>query len=114
MASVLTSGSSVGCNHKGSISLASQAKLKVKGNAVLLEEHVNGKDISRCPIVKDDSKGTAPDTVVKALTAGKASKLKVGGKPVLLGTLAGTTDGLPATPGMQLKVSAGQSKLTAR
>jgi len=114
MAEVLTSGSSVGCTHPGGkISLSSQAKLKVKGNAVLLEDDVKGKSISDCPIPKDESKGTAPDTKVLALTTGKASKLKVGGKPVLLSTLTGTTNGLPTAPGAQLKVSADQTKLTA-
>ncbi|XHS77624.1 hypothetical protein ACFJGW_18150 [Burkholderiaceae bacterium UC74_6] len=44
------------------------------------------------------------------ITGGKAGKLKVGGVPVLLGSLAATAAG---SPGGALSVTAGQSKLMA-
>jgi hypothetical protein len=53
--------------------------------------------------------GNVPCTTV-TITAGKATKLKVGGAPVLLGSLVATAAG---SPGGSLSVAPGQTKLVA-
>ena len=114
MPGVLTAGSSVKCLHQGTVQLsAGQQKLKVAGNAVLVMGDLMGKSISACPVPTAGPPPTKPCTTTTAMLAGTAAKLKVDGKPVLLETANGTTDGLAPAPGTWSVQSAAQTKLTA-
>ena len=110
MPAVLTTGSTVGCGHDpGRVTTSSSAKLTVKGEPVLLETSIVGKSVSGCSTAQSSS--TSPCKSVVSLASGRATKLTAGGRPVVLSTLAGATDGVPAGP---LKASGVQTKLTAK
>lgn len=118
MPAVLTVASMVTCQHGGKVQLTpSQTVLTVNGNPVLVQGDLDGKPISGCTVVPS----VAPAPVMKpcllttGMTSGAATKLRAGGKPALLETAAGMTDGV-TTPGPTnfFKVqTAGQIKLTA-
>jgi hypothetical protein len=113
MAYVLTVSSTVKCAHGGSVSLSSSAKLSVGGKKVVLMSGVQGAPISGCPTPDDtNTPSTKCRTVVTA--NGTSTKLKVGGQPVVLDSLSGTTDGTPPPTGASFSVSdAGHTKLKA-
>jgi hypothetical protein len=119
MAGVLTTASTVKCGHgSGKVQTSSSAKLSVEGNAILLKTGIVNKSVSGCgTVAKADSSGPTdkPCTSVAAVTGGEATKLKADGKPVMLDTLAGSTDGMVSktTPQTKLKATVGQSRLTA-
>ncbi len=121
MALVLTlkPGSIVTCGHwPGDVATAGVAKLRVNGVAVLLEASVVGKTVTGCGTVgaSDMSGPTAkPCTSVASIMLGKSTKLQVGGLPVLLDTLTGTTDGMvtKVTPQTLLAGKATHAKLTS-
>lgn len=116
MPNVLTTGTSVTCGHQGKVSTNGTAKLTVNGQNVLLRSGVEGQSVKNNPPADLDScttkktNTTSPCAAVLSVSTGEATKLKVGGKPVLLDTLMGTTNGNP--PGT-LSVQANQSKLRA-
>jgi hypothetical protein len=112
MAKVLTTASRVLCGpdtgtHGGRVSTASSARLRVNGNPVLLRSGV-GPAVPDCKTPSSSS--TKPCTSVLTVVGGEAGKLRVGGNPVMLDTIGGTTDGVP--PGT-VPASAEQDKLTA-
>jgi hypothetical protein len=110
MPKVLTKGSSLTCAHQGTIKLTpSQTKLKVDGQAVLVDGDLVGATVSGC--TTPTSQTSKPCSSVVSMMAGAALHLKVGGKGVLLDTAAGLTDGLP-TNSWSVQ-SAGQTKLDA-
>jgi hypothetical protein len=114
MAGVLTLASNVTCGHApGKVSTSSSTKLRVSGSAVLLEGGVSGKKVEACGIVLSNS--SSPCKQVGGVMAGRATKLKADGQPVMLDTLAGQTNGVLAsvTPQAVLAATAGQTKLTA-
>jgi hypothetical protein len=119
MSKPLTNAGDVKCGHQGKAVLSSTAKLKVSGQNVLLKTDVMGKTIAGCSIVlASDMSGVTdkPCLTVASVTAGEATKLKVGGFFVILDDqLAGTTDGMQAktTPLTALSGSAQQNKLKA-
>ncbi len=141
MPNVLTTGSTVTCGHlagnpTGKVQIDSSAKLKVKGDPVLLESSIDGKSISNCGIVPAlDGSGnpiamkctqvsvipqvpTLPPGTPPAITDGRSTKLKVGGKPVMLDTLKGRTNGMNGmskkqSPLSDMSGTAHQRKLTA-
>jgi len=124
MANVLTTASTVTCGHqvppkRGTVTKnPSPAKLAVAGNAVLLEASVVGATVADCgtPLASDAAGViTKPCTAVTDVNNGAALKLQAGGKPVLLDTLAGSTDGLLNRTEQQAKLggTAEQSKLQA-
>ncbi len=115
---VLTTSSNCTCGHSGSVATSSSTKLQVSGNAVLLQTGIAGQSVSGCatPPASDNSGPTATKCMtVASVTAGTSAKLQAGGQPVMLDTLAGTTDGMvgKVTPQTLLSATAGQSKLTA-
>lgn len=108
MAGVLTTASNVQCGHQGTVSTRGSAKLKVQGSPVLTGSGVVGSSIAGCTTAPSST--TKPCTSVLAVGVGRALKLRVGGQPVLLDTLVGSTNGVP--PGT-LPATAGQTKLEA-
>lgn len=118
MPGVLTTGSSVVCGHGGTVSTSGSAKLKVTGNPVLLKAGIAGKSVSGCgtpTVPPPPGPPSSPCHSVASVITGEATKLKVSGSPVMLETLAGTTDGVIGglTPQTLLSATAGQTKLTA-
>ena len=110
---VLTEASTVQCAHAGSVQLSSSAKLSVGGDKVLLMDGVQGASVSGCP-TPDDTNAPSTKCRTVATASGTATKLKVGGKPVVLESLSGTTDGTPPPTGATISVvNAGHSKLKA-
>ena len=112
---VLTTASTVQCGHGGTVRIASDAKLEVGGNPVLRQSSIEGKNITAC--VTPDSNTATKCRKVALIAGGAASKLRVGGQAVVLESLTGSTDGLPAVPpgpGQPLgPVQAIQTKLRA-
>jgi hypothetical protein len=119
MAGVLTTADTVKCGHQsGKVSTSSSAKLQVDGSAVLLKTSIANKSVSNCGTQpKSDSSGPTDTKCnsVSSVTKGEATKLKADGKPVMLDTLAGMTDGMVSktTPQTKLKAATDQTKLTA-
>ena len=112
MPAALTESSKLACGHTGTVQLrAGQSKLTVNGNKVLVMGDLTGADVSGCTVVTNPQAGTKQCLKVSSAAGGVATKLKVGGKGVLLETIAGTTDGTPV-PAWTVQ-SAGQSKLKA-
>ena len=111
MPNVLTEGSIVVCAHQGTITFtASQHKLKINGNAVLVESDALTGVVSGCMNVTNPTTGTVQcATVVSLLPGGSATKFTLSGTPVLLETATGLTNGVPPSP-WQVQ-SAGQTKL---
>ena len=103
MPNVLISTDTVKCLHApGAATNVPAAKLKVQGKPVLT-------DLG--PVVGcSNTVSPATPCLAVAINSGKASKLKVGGTPVLLGSLAATAAG---SPGGALSVVPVQIKLMA-
>jgi hypothetical protein len=138
MPGVLTTESQVLCGpaapsaHGGTVSLSSTAKLTVKGHPVLLESNIAGQAITGCATtLASDASGPVAQPCLKVskvpqlsppppvepppLTSGKAIKLTVNGKQVMLDTVQGFTNGMVSktTPLNKLTGKAVQTKLTA-
>jgi hypothetical protein len=108
VANVMTTGGTIACAHGGTATLTSNAKLKVNNVAVLLEDQVTSWTIA--PGCGQTSGSSIPCASFLSFT-GKAQKLKVGGKAVVLDTFSGTTNGKPDST--TNPANAGQSKLKA-
>lgn len=107
MPAVLVATDIAKCPHTpGAAAPVTAPKLTVGAAATPVLTGLNA--VVGCPIVPPPASNVACSTVT--ITSGKAGKLKVGGTPVLLSTLAATAAG---SPGGSLSVSAGQSKLIA-
>ena len=109
---VLTTDDTVTCGHTpaGTVELASTAKLRVKNSPVLTASSIGPTVGTGCTKVKQED---VPCALVTGVTEGKSTKLRAGGQPVILSTLAGGTNGaINAVPGA-LTVSPAQSKLVA-
>jgi hypothetical protein len=101
-------GALSGGQHGGTVSTSSSSKLTVAGAAVLTGDGVTGKTVAGCQTPTSNS--TQPCKTVAAVSGGLASKLTVGGLPVVLEDVVGSTDGVP--PGA-LAADAAHDKLTA-
>jgi hypothetical protein len=110
MPKVLTAQANMQCSHGGMITIpATQSLLTIGGNAVL----VKGDEGSATVSASCGNKGPNLKQCTKiALTNGAATKLQVGGKAVLLQSVAGTTDSTPVA-GTWNATDAGQTKLDA-
>jgi hypothetical protein len=112
MSNVLTTDSVIQCPHQGQLMFGSvNNKLRVEGKPVLLKSDISNALVSNCD---NPTSGTSSQQCLKVseVTQGEASKLKVGGVAVMLGTLTGDTNGFPPKPS-PLKVVHVQHKLTA-
>lgn len=119
MPKVLTAQSDVQCAHAGGIKpVASGTKLKVGGAPVLLQGDLDGAPIpppALCTTVPDPNTATVKCTATASAIGGVATKLKVGGRGVLLESVQGQTNGtVGGTPQTWRVVSAGQTKLEAK
>lgn len=119
MPTVLTMASIVTCGHPpGAVDTKSDTKLQVDGQPVLLEASIAGRPLKpgTCGTPVTGPLPSAKCLKVATVAATSlATKLHVGGKPVVVDTLQGTTDGTVAgTPQTLLAVtSANQSKLAS-
>jgi len=117
MAAVLTEKSTIKCAHQGTVKpIASQTKLKVAGNKVLVMGDLSGKPISGCSTPQTPPPPGPPNKpcmTVSSEIPGIAMKLKVSGKNVLLPNVQGFTDGVlsGAAPQTWSVQDAGQTKL---
>jgi hypothetical protein len=114
MGKVFTTAASVQCGHGGAVAagaLKGPARLTVAGKAVLRATDLAGVALQAgCSQTKTNS-AEKPCLVIVAASGTSASKLTVGGTPVLAEKLGGSTDGAPINTA--LTGSAGQSILTA-
>ena len=108
MASVLTTGSSVGCNHGAVVTPLGTPKLTAAGNPVLLRGQVNSWTFA--PTCAQTTQGQVKCAAVLSVTGGVATKLTVGGDGALLNTFGATTNGKPDA---SMSVSSNQAKLNA-
>ena len=104
---VLTQSTILNCIHGGTLTLAGTPKLRVMNSNVLLEQSLVA--IAGCG-------NTPPCLTITKVEKGKAAKLKVGGKPVLLTTLQATTNVapralVPVLSASQTKLNAGEASL---
>ena len=113
MPSVLTESSKVACAHGGSVQLhAGQSKLSVGGSKVLVDGDLTLATVAGCGTVTDPNTSTLQCASVASALGGVATKLKVGGRGVLLETIAGQTTGtVGGTPQTWSVQSAVQTKL---
>lgn len=99
------------CQHGAALTKVPAAKLLVQGKPVVTDLPAVGA-MPTCPMVPTSATpSNVPCTVIK-VTAGQATKLKVGGVPVLLATVAGSASA-PASPGGALMAVVGPKKLSA-
>lgn len=109
MAKVITTATAITCPSSGTVKKASDAKLQVAGNSVLLEDQVSSWKVEGCLQTKTNA-GEVQCLTVSAPTKGTAAKLTVGGSKVLLDSLEATTNGTPLN---KLTAAPGESKLQA-
>ncbi|AIE86497.1 hypothetical protein [Fimbriimonas ginsengisoli] len=110
---VLTVNSTVQCAHGAKIALTSDAKLSVGGAKVLLLAGIQGATVNGCTNPTDPNTSSLTCATVATAT-GTATKLTVGGKPVVLDSLSGTTNGTPPPSGASISVAdVGHQKLKA-
>jgi hypothetical protein len=121
MSFVLVEGATLKCAHGGMIKVTTgDPRLTVNSNGAVLSGMEGGLGFAAgsppCPnVTTDPSAKPAPCTTTPA-SAGQATKLTVGSKPVLLDTATGTTTpaALPAAGPFTWSVAdAGQKKLEA-
>lgn len=94
MPTVLTTAATITCQHSGQLKLvASQSKLTIGSNPVLVEGDLDTALISGCTLPPDPNTGTVPCKKVASVIAGPSTKYKVGTKFVMLDTATGLTDG---------------------
>jgi hypothetical protein len=112
---VITTGATVTCAHQGTVKLqAGQELLLAGGKPVLVRGDLDSASVSGCTTPLNTTTGTKPCQLVVAVSTGVARRLAVAGKPVLLDTASGTTDGVTTPPTNTWSVqSAGQATLKA-
>ena len=120
MGNVLTETSQINCAHAGKVqATAGQSKLRVAGSRVLVLGDLLGATVAGCAMPPDPNTATTPCVAVASAVAapqqGVATKLRVGGRGVLLDGVRGQTSGtVSGTPQTWSVSSANQTKLTAR
>jgi hypothetical protein len=116
MSGVLTRQSTVECGHSGTVASEGAARLTVDGHAVLTRQGVAGKQVSGCRTTPaTNPNGTpkdAPCSSVASVDRTEAARLRVGGAPVLIDPLGGTTNGLKdSLPTAALQATVVQARL---
>lgn len=113
MPAVLTEASTVKCAHQGLVSVqASQSKVTVEGAAVLVVGDLMGKAISGCATITNPATPALQCATVATEVPGMAARFTIGGVPVLLETVAGTTSGtISGVVQAWFVANAGQGKL---
>ncbi|SDW52503.1 hypothetical protein SAMN05421504_101818 [Amycolatopsis xylanica] len=111
MVNVLTMDGTVTCGHvpPGTLRPTSAAKLAVRGFPVLVESSIAVIG----PGCTAKQAGDAPCVKTGPIVAGRAVKLRAGGMPVILASLAGPTMGISGGVPGKLTVTAAQLKLVA-
>jgi hypothetical protein len=120
MGQVLVAGGTIQCNHKGQVKLSSgDSRLTVSGNGAITFGMETGLAFAPgSPGLVSPCTATFPNgnpaycTATLPATAGQATLLAVGGKPVLLDNASGETAN-PTGPGTWSVASVGQSLLSA-
>lgn len=112
---VLTEGASVSCAHAAPVQLrAGQAKLTVGGARVLVAGDLVGATVAGCTNAPTPT-GNKPCVTTTNAVGGLSTRLRVGGRAVLLETVGGLTDGvLGGAPQPWSVKTAGQAKLKTR
>lgn len=108
MPPLLTSAATVTCAHAGQVTLIpKQTKVLAGGSPVMCQGDVMGSPIAACAL--PPSPGTKPCTTVAMEIPGVsfAMNVLVGGKPAMVQTLQGMTDGVP--PGTLIVINPGQT-----
>lgn len=111
MPPIVTTNATIICIHGGQVTLIpKQMQVQIQGGSVLCEGDLSGAPIIGC--AQPPSPGTKPCTmVVSTLPGSSAPTVTVLGRPVLLATLSGMTDGVP--PGTITVVNPGQTSVQA-
>ena len=119
MPAVVTKASTVSCAHEGTVTTLGSAKLTVGGSPVLVESGIAGEPIAGCKIPPNPpaDTNTVCTSVLTVDASSLATKLSVGGNPVALASLSGTTNGVlsseaPPTPLTGLNAEVTQTLLT--
>lgn len=95
MGKVLTTASSIKCNHQGIVvPTTDQSVLKVNGNPVLVEKVQGSFTPGSCKQVSPPA-SNVPCTTIQSQSTGTSTVLKVNGKPVALENASGLTNGTP-------------------
>jgi hypothetical protein len=113
---VAVQSGALACSHQGSATISSvSARLTVGGKGVLLSGEEATLDFLGCTNQTTSNPPSPAPCVSDAATGGVATKLTVGGTPVVLATALGPTHPktTPAVPGTWSVRSAGQIKLKA-
>jgi hypothetical protein len=96
MARLLTAAAVITCPHLGVVQVKpSQTLLTSGGSPVLVAGDLDGQQIAGCTVVTNTNTGTMQCTVALSVTAGAAQLTKVSGRPALLDTAQGPTNGNP-------------------
>ncbi|HRV94075.1 MAG TPA: hypothetical protein P5526_18090 [Anaerolineae bacterium] len=112
MPNVLTEASVVTCIHQAPVQLkASQHKLTVDGQAVILQRDLIGALVNNCP---NKGPGLVPCATITTIITGVSTELMVDGQLAMLETATGLTNASPPAPVMWQVKSAGQTKLAAK
>jgi hypothetical protein len=107
MPPIVTAAATIICAHAGQVTLIPRQAMVLAGGApVLCEGDLSGAPILGC--AQPPSIATKPCTTVVSTSPGVSSspRVLVGGRPVLIQTLSGITDGVP--PGVITVVNPGQ------
>jgi hypothetical protein len=112
---VVVQGGSLACTHSGTAAITSgSSRLTVGTMGVLLSGKESGLSFPACQNKTTTQTPSPAPCVSDAATAGRATKLTVGGIPVLLGATGPTHPSVtPAVVGTWSVKSAGQTRLTA-
>ena len=115
MPAVVTMNSRVTCGHQGTVAITGAPKLTVGGSQVVVATGIaTGTAIAGC--VTPTSPGNVPCTAVTSVISppSLATKLLVGGQPVVLAALTGATNGIVGgTPQVLLGATVTQTLLSA-
>ena len=117
MPKILTETSQINCPHGGRVQAsAGQSKLRVGGSRVLVAGDIVGKQVAACLTSPVPQAGTLKClAVATVMPQGISTRLRVGGKGVLLDTANGLTNGtVTGAPQSWSIANANQLKVEAK